>query len=104
MRRYYGASSAVCCRRRESVTRKTIVPAYHVFVDESARGQRYYVGAARIAQHDVKTTRQLAWSFCVAGQRRWHFSKERDSRRAQIIAAVVASGQVTGVGRRRPGA
>jgi hypothetical protein len=66
-----------------------------VFADESARGRRYYIGAACIAQHDLKAVRQLARSLCLPGQRRWHFTKEKDSRRAQIIGALTRSGLVT---------
>lgn len=71
------------------------MPACHVFVDESARGQRYYIGAARIAQHDLKAARQLARSLCVPGQRRWHFTKEKNRRRAQILSALTRSGLIT---------
>jgi hypothetical protein len=65
------------------------------FVDESGRGSRYHVCVVVIANRDVDALRLLVRSFCLPGQRRWHFVHERDSRRRQIIDALVASGQVT---------
>ena len=65
------------------------------FVDESGRGSRYHVCVVVIANGDVDELRRLVRSFCLPGQRRWHFVHERDSRRRQIIDAIVASGQVT---------
>lgn len=65
------------------------------FLDESARGSRYHVCAAVIANRDVDDLRRLVRSFCLPGQRRWHFVHERDSRRRQIVDALVQSGQVT---------
>lgn len=72
------------------------------FADESARGQRYFVGVARVEQRDLKAVRRLARSYCVPGQRRWHFTKERNSRRAQILTALVECGLIcawVGVGK-----
>jgi len=65
------------------------------FVDESARGSSYHVCVAVIANGDVDALRRLVRSFCLPGQRRWHFVHERDSRRKQIVDAVVATGQVS---------
>jgi hypothetical protein len=65
------------------------------FVDESARGSSYHVCVAVIANGDVDALRRLVRSFCLPGQRRWHFVNERDSRRRQIIDAVVTTGQVS---------
>jgi hypothetical protein len=65
------------------------------FVDESARGSNYHVCVAVIANGDVDALRRLVRSFCLPGQRRWHFVQERDSRRRQIIDALTATGQVT---------
>ncbi len=48
-----------------------------------------------VANDDVDVLRRPVRSFCLPGQRRWHFVHERDSRRRQIIDAIVASGQVT---------
>jgi len=48
-----------------------------------------------VANGDVDALRRLVRSFCLPGQRRWHFVHERDSRRRQILDAVLASGQVT---------
>lgn len=64
------------------------------FVDESGRGSKYHVCVVVIANGDVDKLRRLVRSFCLPGQRRWHFVHERDSRRRQIIDAIVASGQV----------
>jgi hypothetical protein len=36
-----------------------------------------------------------ARSVCLPGQRRWHFVHQRDSRRRQIIDALMTSGRVT---------
>ncbi len=65
------------------------------FVDESGRGSSYHVCAAVVANGDVHAVRRLARSFCLPGQRRWHFVHERASRRRQIIDALTASSQVT---------
>lgn len=64
------------------------------FVDESGRGSSYHVCAAVVANGDVVALRQLVRSFCLPGQRRWHFVHERASRRRQIVDALTASGQV----------
>jgi hypothetical protein len=65
------------------------------FVDESARGSGYHVCVAVVADGDVEALRRVVRSFCLPGQRRWHFVSERDSRRRQILDAVVRSGQVS---------
>jgi hypothetical protein len=65
------------------------------FVDESARGSSYHVCVAVVVNGDVDDLRRLVRSFCLSGQRRWHFVHERDSRRRQIIDAVVNTGQVS---------
>ena len=65
------------------------------FVDESGRGSRYHVCVVVVANGDVDALRRVVRSFCLPGQRRWHFVHERDSRRRQIIEALVTSGQVT---------
>ena len=64
------------------------------FVDESGRGSRYHVCVVVVANDDVDDLRRMVRSFCLPGQRRWHFVHERDSRRRQIIDAIVASGRV----------
>ena len=61
------------------------------FVDESARGSNYHVCVAVVADGDVDGLRRLVRSFCLPGQRRWHFVTERDSRRRQILDAALAS-------------
>ncbi len=65
------------------------------FVDESGRGSRYHVCVVVVANGDVDELRRLVRAFCMSGQRRCHFVHERDSRRRQIIDALVTSGQVT---------
>ena len=65
------------------------------FVDESGRGSKYHVCVVVVANGDVDALRRMARSFCLPGQRRWHFVHERDSRRRQIVDAIIASGQVT---------
>jgi hypothetical protein len=65
------------------------------FVDESARGSNYHVCVAVVADGDVDGLRRLVRSFCLPGQRRWHFVTERDSRRRQILDAVIGSGQLS---------
>ncbi len=65
------------------------------FIDESARGSSYHVCVAVVANGDVESLRRVVRSFCLPGQRRWHFVNERDSRRKQIIDAIVHSGQVS---------
>lgn len=64
------------------------------FIDESARGRDYYLVAAVVAHGDVDALRRLSRSFCMPGQRRWHFVNERESRRRQILESLVATNQV----------
>ncbi len=70
------------------------MPVHHAFVDESGRGTNYYVCAAVCVADDVQQVRQLARGFLLPGQRRWHFTGERASRRRQILSGIVQSGQV----------
>ena len=65
------------------------------FIDESARGRQYFVVAAVIANSDVTEVRKLARSLCMPGQRRWHFINERDSRRRQIVDALIGTGELS---------
>lgn len=65
------------------------------FVDESGRGSDYHLCAAVVADEDAETVRRVARSFCLPGQRRWHFVHERNSRRRQIVDALVGTGKVT---------
>ncbi len=65
------------------------------FVDESGRGSSYYVCVAVVADGDLDALRRMVRSFCLPGQRRWHFVHERDSRRRQIVDALAATGQVS---------
>lgn len=70
--------------------------AHHGFVDESARGPDYYVCAVITAAANVRAVRQLAHSYRKPGQRTVHFSKERNSRRTEIVNGFVGSGLVRG--------
>jgi hypothetical protein len=67
------------------------------FVDESGRGSHYHVCAVVVANADVDDLRRLVRSFCLPGQRRWHFVHERDSRRKRITDALTAKSQVSAV-------
>jgi hypothetical protein len=62
----------------------------HAFADESARESHYHVCVVVVSNHDVDDLRRLVRSFCLPGQRRWHFVHERRSRRRQIITALAA--------------
>ncbi len=64
------------------------------FLDESGRRSNYHVCVVVVDDRHVDALRRTARAFCLPGQRRWHFVHERDSRRRQIIDAIVASGQV----------
>jgi hypothetical protein len=44
-----------------------------------------------VQQADVAPLRKLLRSLCRPGQRRLHFKKERDSRRREILSALVAA-------------
>lgn len=64
------------------------------FVDESGRGSSYHVCVSVVDDRDVHVVRRLVRSFCLPGQRRWHFVNERASRRRQIVDALTESGRV----------
>lgn len=63
----------------------------HVFVDET-KNRGYLIAAAVVLPPDVAAVRQTVNSLCQPGQRRIHFTKEKDARRHKIIAALVATG------------
>lgn len=65
------------------------------FVDESGRGASYHVCVVVVANGDVHTLRRLSRSFCLPGQRRWHFVNESNRRRRQIVDALIASDQLS---------
>ena len=65
------------------------------FIDESGRGSTYYVVAVVVAEHDADQLRKLARSLRVRGQERWHFTKEKPSRRAQILTVLLSTGLCT---------
>ena len=70
--------------------------AHHGFVDESARGSDYYVCAVITAAVNVRAARRMALSFRKPGQKTVHFSKERNSRRNEIVNGYIRSGLVRG--------
>lgn len=61
----------------------------HVFVDESKR-HGLLVAAAVIQPRDLAPSRTALRRLCLPGQARLHFTKERDDRRRQILAAILA--------------
>lgn len=63
----------------------------HIFVDESKVGG-YTLVAACVVPSDLADTRRLMRGLLLPGQRRLHFSDERDSRRRQILDTIHASG------------
>lgn len=68
--------------------------AHHGFVDESARGPDYYLCAVITRATDVRAVRRTAQSFRKPGQNTVHFSKERNSRRNEIVNGFLRSGLV----------
>ncbi|MBF6124869.1 hypothetical protein [Nocardia brasiliensis] len=69
--------------------------AIHAFVDESIRRDRYILCAVLIPGEQLHRARALVRSFCLPGQRRWHFNDESEQRQRHIIAAMA---QCVGVG------
>lgn len=65
----------------------------HVFVDESKR-HGLLVAAAVVQPRDLAPTRTVLRRLCLPGQARLHFTKERDDRRGQILAAILGLGVV----------
>lgn len=63
----------------------------HVFVDETKQ-QGYVVAAAVVVEGDVEPLRRVVRGLVLPGQRRLHMKTERDSRRRQIVAALVEAG------------
>lgn len=63
----------------------------HVFVDET-KNQGYWIAAAVILPPDVAAVRRTVNGLCQPGQRRIHFTKEKDARRRKIVTALVATG------------
>lgn len=62
----------------------------HVFVDET-KSSGYLIAAAAVLPADVTTARRVVSGLCRSGQRRIHFTKEKDTRRRQIITALAAT-------------
>ena len=65
----------------------------HTFVDESKR-HGLLVAAAVVQPRDLAPARTALRRLCLAGQSRLHFTKERNDRRRQILAAIVELGVV----------
>ena len=61
---------------------------HHVFVDET-KHCGYLMAAAAVLPRDLTPARQVVRDLLLPGQRRIHFTKERDSRRRCIVAALV---------------
>lgn len=67
----------------------------HVYVDESERSS-YYL-CALLVRDDAHRLRAGVRALCRPGQRRFHFAKERDSRRRAILSALTELGVLTRV-------
>jgi hypothetical protein len=63
----------------------------HVFVDETKQ-HGYVVAAAVVVEGDLEPLRRVVAGLVLPGQRRLHMKTERDSRRRQIVAALVEAG------------
>lgn len=68
----------------------------HVFADET-KDRGYMVAAAVLPSGDVSAARRGVTGLLRPGQRRLHFTKERDSRRRQIIDAMCGLGGWVGI-------
>lgn len=66
-----------------------MLESMHVFVDET-KNRGYLIAAAAVLPPEVNLARRTVEGLCRPGQRRIHFTKEKDSRRRQIITAVAA--------------
>ncbi|WP_069167651.1 hypothetical protein [Nocardia altamirensis] len=67
---------------------------FHAFVDESIRRDRYLLCAVMVPCNRLHHVRTLSRSFCLPGQRRWHFNHEPEPRRRQILGAMARSAGV----------
>lgn len=63
----------------------------HVFLDES-KEHGYVVVATLVLLNDLRWTRKRINELKMPGQRRVHFTTERDSRRREILEVIVATG------------
>ncbi|MFI3891074.1 hypothetical protein E4P34_02420 [Kocuria rhizophila] len=68
----------------------------HVFVDESKVGG-YYVVASAVATGDVNRVRKAVRSLALPGQKRIHFTDERDDRRKKLLKEFSALDLVANV-------
>lgn len=60
----------------------------HVFVDES-KAQGYLVAAVAVHPAELSAARQIFNGLILPGQRRIHFHKEKNSRRQEILSAII---------------
>jgi hypothetical protein len=67
----------------------------HAFVDESVRRDRYLLCATIVPSDKLSLARSLGRSFCLPGQRRWHFNHEPDARRRKILSAMARADGIT---------
>lgn len=73
-----------------STTQDTrLVSGPHIFVDETKRSG-FLIAAVLIAATDLARSRQAVRSLLLGNQRRIHFKDERDSRKRQILDAILA--------------
>lgn len=63
----------------------------HVFVDES-KERSYLLTAAVLLPGDLSQVRRQLDELRLPGQRRLHFTKERDSRRRKILSVLARTG------------
>lgn len=63
----------------------------HVFVDESMRRDRFLLCSAMYESSALAAARAMVRRLCGPGQWRVHMTKERVSRRREILAAITAS-------------
>jgi hypothetical protein len=65
----------------------------HVFVDESERTGIYLLGTALVMNPDeLGRIRTELRDLRRPGQRRFHFSKESDARRRELLSALISTG------------
>lgn len=65
----------------------------HAFIDESKR-RGLLVAAAVVQPRHLVPARRALRQLCLPGQSRLHFTKERDDRRRQILAAILDLGVI----------
>ena len=68
----------------------TVVPA-HIFVDET-KDRGYLIAASVVLPRDLQPARAALRALLLPGQRRIHFTKEKDPRRRTILACMASLG------------